>query len=68
MLQIYDDARRTNYGGRAGVLPSAEVVYEWGANAQPDTWTHVTAAWASARPGDQLLLVDQRSVSVAFQT
>ena len=61
ILQLFDDARRTNWGNRE-VLPAAEIVHPFGPDLQPDTWTHITAAWASARPGDQVLLVDQRSV------
>ncbi len=61
VLQIYDDARITNYGGRE-VLPCAEIVHPMGSDWQPDTWYHVTAGWGSAIPGDQFLMVDQRPV------
>ncbi len=63
IFQIYDDARVTNWG-QSRVYPCAEIRHPLAGSWRADTWYHVTAAWGSAVPGDQVLMIDQRPVGI----
>lgn len=61
VLRVFDDAVATHWD--SDIPPAAEIRHELTGNDwRPDTWYHLTAAWGSSRPGDQVLMIDQRPV------
>jgi len=61
VFEMWDDARVTQWDRK--ILPAVEIRHPLAATEwRPDTWVHLTAAWGSTTPGDQVLLLDQRPV------
>ncbi|MGE3165110.1 MAG: hypothetical protein AB7O52_09410 [Planctomycetota bacterium] len=72
VLQVMDDAAppRSPEANGPTVIPNTVPITGGGeiryrvtpATFANDTWYHLTAAWGSSRPGDQLLMIDRRPV------